>query len=43
MSALNLLPQLLRLPTAPAGVKAALPHGLYFATADQMALRRGGL
>jgi hypothetical protein len=44
MSALNLLPQVLRLADRSGrGVKRELPHGLHFATADQMALRRGGL
>ena len=40
-SALDLLRKCCGLPSDPAGVKKALPDGLYFGTADQTALRPG--
>jgi len=40
-SALDLLRKCCGLPADPPGVKTALPHGLYFATADQTVLRPG--
>jgi hypothetical protein len=40
-SALDLLRKCCGLPPDPAGVKKALPHGLYFGTADQTVLRPG--
>jgi hypothetical protein len=40
-SALDLLRKCCGLPADPAAMKVAIPHGLYFATADQTVLRPG--